>query len=93
MRSLLAVLLFAGVTAHCFASDGGVAAVQNYIDKTKHWRSHDYSIEAHGMNHGSEVYWVTYLPDLKQRYPGGGESFEAWYNPRTRKVTKVLHTQ
>jgi hypothetical protein len=92
MRTFVSIVIAFVHVANSYAADAAMAAVFQYIRDTKHWRSDEYRVDAHGKKGGYFVFWVTYLPGLKQRQPNGRKSFEALYDPRTGKVTKVLHT-
>ena len=37
------------------------------------------------------MYTVTFLADTRIQYPGGGESFWAYYDPRRDKIVDVLY--
>ena len=69
----------------------GRAAVQRYIAAKKHWRPSEYTI-AKGSRSSEEImYTVTFLADTRTQYPGGGESFWAYYDPRRDKIVDVLY--
>lgn len=72
----------------------GLAAVHRYVLATKHWRPREYRVASTKRERGLLVYEVTFLPDLRPPVaPGGGESFEAYYDPRQDKIVNVLHGQ
>jgi hypothetical protein len=71
-----------------------LAAVYRYVATNKQWKARDYRIEAPKRDRGLIMYEVFYFADLKPPvYPGGGESFEAYYDPKRDKVAYVLHGQ
>jgi hypothetical protein len=85
-----ALLLFACSTQR---DVNGIAAVHRYVAAKKHWDSRSYRVEA-GHREGKLVaYDVVFLADDTSRAPGGGESFEAFYDPASDKIVKVLYGQ
>jgi hypothetical protein len=97
MKRHLATLLFVVIlpmAQFAFAGeDEGIAVVGRYIADTKHWKPIEYKIEKQCEEMGCTVYMVRFLADAKQPYPGGGESFEAYYDPSTRRVVKTTRFQ
>jgi hypothetical protein len=71
----------------------GVAAVHRYVAAKKHWDSRSYRVEA-GRREATLIrYDVVFLADEKSGVPGGGKSFEAFYDPASGKIVKVLYGQ
>jgi hypothetical protein len=70
-----------------------IAVVEQYVTLRKGWSPSDYKIEKSRRESRYIVYLVTYLADQKLPYPGGGKSFEAYYDPATHKVVKEMRFQ
>jgi hypothetical protein len=99
--------LVIAVTAYCdLACAGGsrgindrdaraFAVIHQYVATHKHWKESDYRIELDGLEKGKVVYQVIYLPEERDRNrgPGGGESFWAYYDPTSQRIVEVLYGQ
>ena len=85
-----ALLLFACTTQQ---DANGIAAVHRYVAAKKHWDSRSYRVEAGRREAKLVAYEVVFLADETSRVPGGGESFEAFYDPASDKIVKVLYGQ
>ena len=70
-----------------------VGVVQKYVGAHKSWKTSDYKISEDHKGNGFIVYLVFYLPDKKMGYPGGGESFLAYYDPKISAVAKEMRFQ
>ena len=75
------------------AKDDPIAIVHKYVAAHQGWKTSDYTVKEDHKEEGFTVYLVFYLPDKKMGYPGGGESFLAYYDPVTRSVVKEMHFQ
>ena len=99
MRStVIAALLLFGVFAPsaAVAADrdaAAVAVVSRGTQQHKHWKQADYQIRRDRTEDEGIVFLVTYLPEQKSPMIGGGETFEAYYDPTQRKVVKEMHFQ
>jgi hypothetical protein len=96
--TLVAALLVFALLAPCaaIAADGdaaAVAVVSGYVREHKHWKDADYQIRRDRTEDQCIVFLVTYLPEQKRAVPGGGKTFEAYYDPTQRKVVKEMHFQ
>jgi hypothetical protein len=99
MRSMpvVAVLLTVAFThsgVFAMAHDSGaVAVVARYVQEHKRWKPSDYRIRRDRTEDHYIVFLVTYLPEQKHLTVGGGETFEAYYDPAKHKVIKEMHFQ
>jgi hypothetical protein len=73
--------------------DNPLSLVHKYVAEHKGWKASDYTISEDHKEEGFTTYLVFYLPDKKMGYPGGGQSFLAYYDPVTRKVVKEMRFQ
>ena len=70
-----------------------VSVIRRYVTETRRWPASAYRIEKPRRDGQLVVCQVTYLADLKQQYPGGGKSFDAYYDPMLREVVRTLYFQ
>ena len=93
----LANLTFGGkdgdVTASPATKDDPIAIIHKYVSSHQHWKPTEYKITEDHKERGFTVYLVFYLADKNMHYPGGGESFLAYYNTKTHTVAKEMHFQ
>jgi hypothetical protein len=75
------------------SSQDEITIIRQYVATQKGWNPSDYKVERIRQENHYIVYMVTYLPDATILYPGGGKSFEAYYDPATRKVVKEMRFQ
>lgn len=75
------------------SSQNEITIIKQYIATQRGWKPDDYKIERSRLEDHYVVYMITYLPDLTMGYPGGGKSFEAYYDPKKREVVKEMHFQ
>jgi hypothetical protein len=71
----------------------GIAAVHSYVAAKKHWDRRSYRVEPGRREANLMTYEVVFLADETSRVPGGGKSFEAFYDPASDKIVKVLYGQ
>jgi hypothetical protein len=88
---ILAALLLFGCSTPQDAN--GIAAVHRYVAAKKHWHSPSYRVEAGPREATLIRYDVVFLAGEKSGVPGGGESFEAFYDPASDKIVRVLYGQ
>lgn len=70
-----------------------VSVISRYVASHYKWKPREYRIERHGSDRGQHVYWVIWLAEENSGIPGGGKSFEVFYDYRTRRVTRELGFQ
>ena len=75
------------------SSEDEITIIRQYIATHKGWNQSDYKIERTRQEDQYIVFMVTYVPDLSIPYPGGGKSFEAYYDPTKREVVKEMRFQ
>ena len=95
---MIAAFLVFAVSAPLDAIGGGgdataVAVVSRYVQQQKHWKQADYQIRCDRTEDQCIVFRVTYLPEQKRAMIAGGETFEAYYDPKQRKVVKEMYFQ
>jgi hypothetical protein len=67
--------------------------VAQYVASHKGWRPSQYRIEQDKKENGLMVFTVVYLDDERKSIPGGGKSFEVYYDPIKRKIVEELGFQ
>ena len=92
MRATLLIALLA-IPVIALAGDPATAVVDRYVQEHRHWKRSDYRIRRERTENRYVVFLVTYLPEQKRPMVGGGETFEAYYDPAQRKVIKEMHFQ
>ncbi|HEY5048857.1 MAG TPA: hypothetical protein VII49_12650 [Rhizomicrobium sp.] len=67
--------------------------VVEYVQKTRGWSNDSYSVQLNGRDGEMLVFWVIFKGDDIRIPGGGGKSFEALVDPKTRHVEKELRFQ
>ena len=92
MRSVIAAsILMASVAVA--ADDSATAAVERYVQDTRHWRHSDYRIARYRDENQYVVFLVSYIPDDHHVLAGHVGTFEAYYDPASHKVVKEMRFQ
>ena len=95
LYAVLVSVLF-GVPGDAFARDNDPEAesvIRHYVASHYKWKPREYRIERHGPERGQQVYWIIWLAEELSRIPGGGKSFEVFYDQRTRRIKRELRFQ
>ena len=64
--------------------------ISGYVSTRHKWKPTEYRIEPHGSERGLDVYWVIWLAEEHSIIPGGGKSFEVFYDRKTHRITQEL---
>ena len=70
-----------------------VAAIDNYVKRTRQWPKDSYRIEFKRREKNVLVYWVIHTDDEKSIVPGGGKSFEIHIDSADQHVIAEYHFQ
>jgi hypothetical protein len=87
----LALSLLGCASSSPIRDQAGMAAVHRYVSTHKHWKHSDYHIDGASTSGRLFVYHVVFLADADATSPGGGRSFEAYYDPQIHTVVKPLY--
>jgi hypothetical protein len=90
------VLALYSAPSDAFARDSdpvAVSVISHYVVSHYRWKPSEYRIERHGSDRGQQVYWVIWLAEEHTAIPGGGKSFEVFYDQKTQRITRELGFQ
>jgi hypothetical protein len=101
MKSLIVCLLAVAVLGGCSSTNekaitardyDAVRIIHEYVAKHQRWTEKEYRIERDRTEGRFIIYTAINLRDEEPGVaPGGGESFEVFYDPRGHKIVKELH--
>jgi hypothetical protein len=94
-RHIFILLFLCFCFLHSFAAGDQKRVIQQYVNRTKKWKTSLYRIEDKGREGAYVVYWVIYLPEEKRSslVAGGGKSFALYYDPRHHEIIREMHFQ
>jgi hypothetical protein len=69
------------------------SVIAGYVRFHKKWKPSQYRIEHHGREKSLDVYWVIWIAEERRPYPGGGKSFEVFYDSKAHQVVRELGFQ
>ena len=75
------------------AASSNSDVISQYVISHKHWPANVFRIERKECDCSYALYYIIYLPELKNAVPGGGKSFAVYYDEQRHRVVKEMHFQ
>jgi hypothetical protein len=85
-----AISLVTLATVHSLAENAksDISIISDYVISHKHWSPNVFRIERKECDCAFALYYIIYVPELKNAVPRGGKSFAVHYDEQRHRVVK-----